>query len=241
VNVIGNCTSRSSKGETWMGDRFARQAAIVPQQRLANQHAVVIGCGAVGRQLSLQLAAIGVRDVTLVDFDCVEEVNITCQGYRDNELGQPKVRAARAAMLEVDPQINVTAVEDCFRPRHVKGRSIFCCVDKISARTAIFRSVGPRSDFWADARMQSEVVRVLTAVNAEGRSYYASTLFPQAEAQSGSCTSRSTIYAAALAASIMIHGFTRWLRHLAPDFDVMLNLLASELTVASTNPAKSFS
>jgi sulfur carrier protein ThiS adenylyltransferase len=57
------------------------------------------------------------------------------------------------------------------------------------------------------------------------------TLFRQEEARAGSCTSRSTIYAASIAAGLMIHQFTRWLRGLPVDADVMLNLLASELSV----------
>ena len=54
------------------------------------------------------------------------------------------------------------------------------------------------------------------------------TLFPQAEATRGSCTSRSTIYAASIAAGLMVHQFTRWLRGLPADNDTLINLLASE-------------
>ncbi len=53
-----------------------------------------------------------------------------------------------------------------------------------------------------------------------------------AEAQQGSCTSRSTIYAASIAAGLMVHQFTRWLRDLPVDRDFSLNLLASELAIA---------
>ena len=53
-----------------------------------------------------------------------------------------------------------------------------------------------------------------------------------ARAQRGSCTSRSTIYAASIAAGIMVHQFTRWLRNIPVDNDTTLNLLAGELTVA---------
>ena len=53
--------------------------------------------------------------------------------------------------------------------------------------------------------------------------------FTAAEAQQGSCTSRSTIYAASIAAGLMVHQFTRWLRELPVDRDLSVNLLASEL------------
>ena len=79
--------------------------------------------------------------------------------------------------------------------------------------------------------MLGEVIRVLTAADANGFTRYADTLFPQADAQRGSCTSRSTIYAASIASGIMVHQFTRWLRGIPADFDTTLNLLAGEWTV----------
>jgi sulfur carrier protein ThiS adenylyltransferase len=78
--------------------------------------------------------------------------------------------------------------------------------------------------------MLGETIRVLTATSSTGFDHYASTLFPQADAQSGTCTSRSTIYAASIAAGLMVHQFTRWLRSQPTDEECVLNLLASELS-----------
>ena len=77
----------------------------------------------------------------------------------------------------------------------------------------------------------ADFVDILVASDAPGRTRYASTLFSQVNAQRGSCTSRSTIYAG-IAAGIMVHQFTRWLRAIPTDNDTTLNLLAGELTVA---------
>ena len=62
-------------------DRFSRQQDLVPAERLAELTVTVIGVGAIGRQVALQLAAIGVRRLQLIDFDHVDESNITTQGY----------------------------------------------------------------------------------------------------------------------------------------------------------------
>ena len=79
--------------------------------------------------------------------------------------------------------------------------------------------------------MLGEVIRVLAVADAPGRDYYEQTLFAQSEAQSGSCTGRSTIYAASIAAGLMVHQLTRWLRGMPVDRDVSLNLLAGEWVV----------
>jgi len=81
--------------------------------------------------------------------------------------------------------------------------------------------------------MLGETLRILTVTGTAGREHYPTTLFTAAEAQAGACTSRSTIYTASLAAALMLHQFTRWLRQVPVDPDLAFNLLASELTVAS--------
>jgi sulfur carrier protein ThiS adenylyltransferase len=79
--------------------------------------------------------------------------------------------------------------------------------------------------------MLGETIRVLAVTDVAGRDHYPTTLFRQSEAQPGRCTARSTIYAANIAAGLMLHQFTRWLRNLPIDVDSTLNLLSAELTV----------
>jgi molybdopterin-synthase adenylyltransferase len=218
-----------------MNTRFERQQGLVPQERLAVVTATVIGVGAIGRQIALQLAGIGVRRLQLVDFDHVEATNVTTQGYFAGDIGQLKVQATRRAIELIDPSIAVEEIADRFRPKQPVGEVVFCCVDSISARTAIWRAVEDRCQFWADGRMLGEVIRVLVAGGDGSERHYASTLFPQAEAQLGQCTSRSTIYAAAVAAGLMVHQFSRWLRRLTVDADATFSLLGGELTYATQN------
>jgi hypothetical protein len=212
-------------------NRFARQSELVPADRLATMTATVIGVGAIGRQVALQLAAIGTPRVQLIDFDRVDVTNVTTQGYLADDVGQLKVAATGRAMHDLDGSIVVEAVADRYRSRLPLGDAVFCCVDSISARAAIWRSASDRCQFWADGRMLGEVLRVLVACDQQGRSHYGKTLFRQADAQRGSCTSRSTIYAASIAAGLMVHRFTRWLRGIPTDADTMLNLLAGEWSV----------
>jgi sulfur carrier protein ThiS adenylyltransferase len=81
--------------------------------------------------------------------------------------------------------------------------------------------------------MRGEVLRIFTATDSNSRDHYDTTFFAQAEAQTGACTSRSTIYTASIAAGLMLHQFTRWLRSICTEHDLTFNLLASELTLES--------
>jgi len=212
-------------------DRFQRQADLVPMDNLGDDSVSVVGVGAVGRQVALQLAAIGVPRIMLYDFDTVEETNITTQGYRQQDLGKCKVYATRAAMQDLDPAIEVVG-----NPRNFGGKDarispvLFCCVDSISTRQAIFKMTRDHVACWIDGRMQGETLRVLAADSPRSKIAYEATLFAQEEAQVGRCTARSTIYAATITAGLMVHQFTRWLRAIHVEQDALLNLLAGELT-----------
>jgi len=52
--------------------RLIRQSDLVPERRLTEVSATVIGVGAIGRQVALQLASLGVPSIQLIDFDLVE-------------------------------------------------------------------------------------------------------------------------------------------------------------------------
>jgi sulfur carrier protein ThiS adenylyltransferase len=212
-------------------NRFERQHDFVPPDRLQDVLATVIGVGAVGRQAALQLAAIGVRQIQLVDFDTVDHTNITTQGYWAGDVGQPKVEATKMAISRLDPTTEVRTVCDRYRSPIEIGSAVFCCVDSITARSAIWRSASRHCEFWADGRMLGEVLRVLAVSGEQGRAHYPTTLFAQSEAHQGSCTARSTIYAASITAGLMVHQFARWLRRLPVEPDSSMNLLAGELVV----------
>jgi sulfur carrier protein ThiS adenylyltransferase len=212
-----------------LADRFGRQADLVPSASLADLEVTVIGVGAIGRQLTLQLASLGVRELRLVDFDRVELTNVTTQGYLQSDLGLAKVTATARAVQQIDPTIRLHLVEDRFRPALPVGDVVFCCVDSISARSAIWRSAAHRCRLWCDGRMLGEVMRILTVAGLEGRGHYPTTLFEPSEVQPGSCTARGTVYSAAIAAGLMVHQLARWLRKQPVETDLTLNLLAAEL------------
>lgn len=212
-------------------DRFTRQGDLVPRDRIAELAATVIGVGAIGRQVAIQLASIGIPKLRLIDFDIVEPTNVTTQGYLHGDCGASKVEASGAHIRLMDPGIQVLTIHGRYRPSTYVDPVVFCCVDSITAREAIWRSVSPQCRFWCDGRMLGETIRILTVADEFGRSDYTNSLFPQSEAQTGSCTSRSTIYAASIAAGFMVHQFTRWLREIPVDCDLSVNLLASEVAI----------
>jgi sulfur carrier protein ThiS adenylyltransferase len=201
----------------------------------------VIGLGAIGRPVSQLLAALGIGRLQLIDFDIVERDNLTTQGYSPADLGEPKVEAAAAAIRRLNPALAISTVEDRFRPAQAVGRVVFCCVDSIAARRAIWRAVEGRVNFWGDGRLYGDVLRVLVACDPATRAHYATTLTSLVDGVSMPCATNGTLAAATIAASLLVHQFTRWLRKLPVDCDACINLLASEWTLlaSTSSPAAS--
>jgi sulfur carrier protein ThiS adenylyltransferase len=233
--------SAIAKAGSDLRDRDLRQRELVPPQRLAACRALVIGVGAIGRQVALQLAAVGAGDIDLFDFDQVAVENLAAQGYWPADLGRAKVHATADLCRSINPEARVHAHADVFRRSSVKSMAafhdrqqrlaVFCCVDSIMTRRLIWESVRQRAALFVDGRMSAEVVRVLAASEPAQDGYYETTLFEQGRAYAGACTARSTIYTASIAAGLMLGQFTKWLRQLPLERDFTLNLLSAELAV----------
>ena len=216
---------------TDLRERYMRQQQIVPADRLSACRASVVGIGAIGRQVSIQLAAIGIPELQLIDPDTVEPVNLACQAFMEEDLGSSKVESTAVFCRQLNSEVEITPCCERFRRRAEIGNVLFCCVDSIETRRLIWEGVKDRVLFFADARMSAETLRVLTVTGPDGRQHYPSTLFRSEEAYVGACTARSTVFCANIAAGMMLEQFSRWLRRLPTDPDLQLNLLASELHV----------
>lgn len=98
-----------------MTDRYSRQTVLAEvgeegQARLAAASVLVVGAGGLGCPVLQYLCAAGVGSLLIVDHDRVDESNLHRQPlYRMSDLGEPKARAAAAALTLLNPQVRVEA------------------------------------------------------------------------------------------------------------------------------------
>jgi len=217
-------------------DRFIRQRDLVPPEQLTSYHAFVIGVGAIGRQVALQLAALGVPALTLMDEDTVSIENLAVQGYTPQDLQQTKVTCTAQACLQIHPELIMEAIPARFTRRTnlspTRDRmAVFACVDSMASRQILFQQCHSRASFFADGRMAGEVLRVITSNDPPVDTHYPETLFEDRSAYPAPCTGRSTLYAASIAAGLMLSRFAAHLRGQAVAKDSLLNLMADEWIV----------
>jgi hypothetical protein len=234
---------------TSLTDRDIRQRELVPPERLATTACHVVGVGAVGRQLALQLAAVGVPALFLYDHDTVGVENLAAQGFRELDLGREKVWAVAEVCGQVNSQIKVLPTAKQFTRSHLLVTQqdfpelthvLMLCVDSISTRRKIWDVAGNKTPLVIDARMAAETIFVFTTDTSDprARAFYEGKFFAEGEAFQARCTGRSTIYTANIAAGLMVGQLAHWLRGLPVEPEVNLNLLSMELGVGTLPAAR---
>jgi molybdopterin/thiamine biosynthesis adenylyltransferase len=102
--------------------RYSRQlgflSLITPdfetcQAKLQAANVLLLGAGGIGSHVLWNLAAIGVRKITIVDFDEVAESNLNRQlMYSPEDIGQPKVGVLCARILKFNPNVQLVPVAE---------------------------------------------------------------------------------------------------------------------------------
>ena len=73
-----------------------------------NTPITIIGVGATGSWLTLMLAKLGIKDITVYDFDVVEEHNIANQAFCIHQIDKEKVIALSDIIAEeTNTEINI--------------------------------------------------------------------------------------------------------------------------------------
>lgn len=72
---------------------------------------MVVGCGALGNEVLKNLVLLGVKQFVIVDFDVVEESNLTRSVlFRKGDIGRPKVDVVCQRMKELNPDVEVMTI-----------------------------------------------------------------------------------------------------------------------------------
>ena len=123
-------------------DEFGVEA----QQRLSSGNVLIVGAGGLGCPAALYLAASGVGRLTIADGDKVDATNLQRQIlYRDKTVGVPKATAAREALREVNPEVEVVALGERLEAEAI-GRAVAAadvvldCTDNFATRHALNRA-----------------------------------------------------------------------------------------------------
>jgi molybdopterin-synthase adenylyltransferase len=103
-------------------DRYARHIVLRDvggggQAKLLSSHILLIGAGGIGCPAIQYLAAAGVGTISVVDDDTVALSNLQRQVlYGEADIGAPKVAAAKAAAVRLNPDVTFHALAQRITP-----------------------------------------------------------------------------------------------------------------------------
>lgn len=160
-------------------DRYSRLRLIAwwDQDKLAAAKILVVGCGALGNEVLKNLALLGVGEVYAVDFDRIEESNLTRSVlFRQRDCGRAKADAAADALRDMNPDTRVkpmfaNVITDVglglFRDVDV----VIGCLDNREARLWVNRCCWKVGTPWIDGGIQEINGVVKVFVPPDGACY----------------------------------------------------------------------
>ena len=98
--------------------RYSRQIMLADfdyagQQSLLSAKVLIVGLGGLGCPVAMYLAAAGVGELWLADFDEVELSNLQRQiGHGMDDIGRPKVSSVANVINELNPDVRVDTIID---------------------------------------------------------------------------------------------------------------------------------
>jgi len=143
-------------------DRYSRLRLIAwwDQDLLAAAKVLVVGAGALGNEVLKNLALLGIGKIYVVDFDEIEESNLTRSVlFRSRDCGRPKAEAAAEAIRDINPDTTITPLAaniltdvglGLFRDVDV----VIGCLDNREARLWVNRQCWKVNTPWIDGGIQ---------------------------------------------------------------------------------------
>ena len=179
-------------------NRLLRQSGLI-NKKILSTPIRVIGAGGIGSFTVLTLAKMGFDNISVWDFDTIEEHNLSNQFYRTQDMGQKKVKALTSIVKDFC-EVNIKPSEIEFDSSMIDQLEgiIIPAVDNMRTRKFIFRSIRRKPEIigLVDGRMGGNQAEVYTVhmQNNEQKKIYNGTLWSDSEADEIPCTERAVMY-----------------------------------------------
>lgn len=162
-----------------------------------NAPVVIIGAGALGGWVANVLTKSGVRDLTVYDFDKVEEHNLPNQPYGIVDIGKLKVIALQELVFR-NCGFNINICGEAFTKNTlvIPGSIVYICTDTMSSRKEIWDNVikhNVKIPLMIESRLGAEIGKIYTInpIDPDHIEKYEKTLYSDEEAEESPCTYRS--------------------------------------------------
>lgn len=180
------------------GGFTSRHLDILPKESTRKTIAIV-GVGAIGSFVALSLARMGYTELTLIDYDIVEEFNMNAQGFMPEHIGKSKADVI-AGECEKLTGVRPIVINAPYISGSLGTEIIISSVDSMKVRKQIYED-NKLAALVIDPRMSAEYA-LLYSVQG-GDKDYANTLYSDEDAVQDRCTAKSTVYTSLLLSGLV--------------------------------------
>ena len=190
---------------------------------LSTCRATILGLGGIGRQLALQLAALGVTRLQLVDPRTVGRRTHAVEGYAYEDIGHPKIFAAAHLCHQLNPQLEILAQHQRSIRDLDLGDTVFCCPGTSRVWLRLGQMIGDQDTFLARCRVIGPIVHVDVACDASSWAAMRARTQSKTPSRSGR-PAHVPPYAAAIAAGLAVAEFVKYGAGQRPACSIRLDL-----------------
>lgn len=217
--------------------RNSRYSQLLSKLVLGTTSIVVIGVGAIGKNLVEMLVSIGFTNIAILDGDRVGIENLGTQGFITRDIGRYKVDCVRERCLELNPNCEIKTFNEFFKQDSslyaYTPDIVISCVDSMETRFDIFRhaseyGIGDDSSecdiLCIDSRMGLQNMSIISFMST-GFDVYKQFWYSDENSIQESCTTKSTLYCASAAASIICSNIVKYVNGEIVPYHINLNLI----------------
>lgn len=125
---------------------FDRLISLIGEEKfdiIKSKKIIVLGVGGVGGYVCESLVRSGIHNLTIVDFDTIEETNLNRQIIAlHSTLGQKKVEVLKNRLLDINPDLNIEAISDRLTSNNIEDNLnsydyVIDCLDNMDVKIAL--------------------------------------------------------------------------------------------------------
>lgn len=217
--------------------RFQNQTGLLSPKKIEETSFLIVGAGAIGSFLTMTLAKMGARNITVYDDDSIEDHNVSNQLYPVRYVGTSKVEALENVAFAFG-ECHITKVNERWSNDNARDADvIIAAVDNMDVRIAMwaYYSTHPWK-FYMDGRMGAQVYYVygVDRNSVKDIELYAKSLYPQSAALPDRCGHKSIIYTVLQVSAQMSAQIKRWLMGEHRPTEIIYDTFNDEITKTYT-------
>ena len=196
----------------------------------------ILGCGAIGSSVAIQLARMGAEQFTLYDADKVEGVNIGVSQYDNRHVGLPKVIALQYIIEDINPNINTYLADEWFKEYYYNGflnTIIILGFDSMKSRMEavqlIDESQWPDPAWLIDGRMGAEHYQQYIVKGPQILEKYLDVWYDDASSDPEPCNLKATSYCSNMSGSFICNAIRKYITKQPYEKELIFNFPAMVL------------